>query len=254
MPRLTRRPKLELTIDDLARESGMTARNIRAHQSRGLLPPPEVRGRTGYYGPDHLARLELIKEMQADGFGLEAIRKLLDRAGDSKAMLDFTRALREPFAEEGGQIMSLDELAKPWSDAEPRALQRLLDKSIQLGLIRPVGDDRFEVVSPRMMKAREELADLGISPDAAIEVAATLRRHADGVARAFVKIFIEEVWKPFEQAGRPKKQWPQVREALERLRPIASEALLGIFGIAMRDAVERAFGEEMARLEEKGKG
>ncbi len=40
-----------MTIDELARETGMTVRNIRAHQSRGLLPPPEVRARTGYTGP-----------------------------------------------------------------------------------------------------------------------------------------------------------------------------------------------------------
>ena len=36
----------ELTIDELARETGMTVRNIRAHQSRGQLPPPAVRART----------------------------------------------------------------------------------------------------------------------------------------------------------------------------------------------------------------
>jgi hypothetical protein len=164
-------------------------------------------------------------------------------------MLGFTRALREPFAEAGGQVVTIDDLAKPWSDADPETLQRLLEKAIKLGLIRPLGEDRFEEVSPRLMRAREELSDLGISPEAAIEVAAALRKHADGVARAFVKIFMEEVWKPFEQAGRPKKQWPQVREALERLRPVASEALLGIFGIAMRDAVEKAFGEEVERLQ-----
>ncbi len=40
-----------MTIDELARETGMTVRNIRAHQSRGLLPPPEVRARTGCTGP-----------------------------------------------------------------------------------------------------------------------------------------------------------------------------------------------------------
>ena len=56
----------------------MTVRNIRAHQSRGLLPPPEVRGRTGYYGAEHVARIELIKEMQADGFNLRAIRRLME--------------------------------------------------------------------------------------------------------------------------------------------------------------------------------
>ena len=57
----------ELTIDELARETGMTVRNIRAHQSRGLLPPPEVRARTGYYGPEHVDRLRLITNMQAEG-------------------------------------------------------------------------------------------------------------------------------------------------------------------------------------------
>ena len=48
----------DLTIDELARKIGMTVRNVRAHQSRGLLPPPTLRGRTGYYGKEHVARLE----------------------------------------------------------------------------------------------------------------------------------------------------------------------------------------------------
>ena len=40
-----------LTVEELAHETGMSVRNIRNHQSRGLLPPPEVRSRVGYYGP-----------------------------------------------------------------------------------------------------------------------------------------------------------------------------------------------------------
>src|SRR5215467_7763282 len=67
----------EYTIDQLAQVTGMTVRNIRAHQSRGLLPPPLVRGRTGYYGPEHVARLRMILDMQADGFNLNAIQRLL---------------------------------------------------------------------------------------------------------------------------------------------------------------------------------
>ena len=35
----------DLTIDDLARDTGLSVRNVRSHQARGLLPPPEVRGR-----------------------------------------------------------------------------------------------------------------------------------------------------------------------------------------------------------------
>src|SRR5919201_6474726 len=90
-----KRAQASLTIDELARRTGMTVRNIRAHQSRGLVPPPQVRGRTGYYGDEHLARIELIKELQADGFNLEAIRRLLEGAGGSSSeVLDFSRALR----------------------------------------------------------------------------------------------------------------------------------------------------------------
>ena len=54
----------ELTIEQLAAQTGMSVRNIRAHQARGLLSPPEVRMRVGYYGPEHVARLGLIRELQ----------------------------------------------------------------------------------------------------------------------------------------------------------------------------------------------
>src|SRR5919106_818854 len=114
----------------------MTVRNIRAHQSRGLLPPPEVRGRTGYYGPDHIARLELIRELQADGFNLESIRRLLEGAGgSSEEVLRFTRALRAPFEDEEPRVVSGDELAGRWGTADPR----LLAKEESLGLARALG-------------------------------------------------------------------------------------------------------------------
>ncbi len=51
----------DLTIEQLAAQTGMTVRNIRAHQARGLLDPPEVRLRVGYYGPEHVARIRLIR-------------------------------------------------------------------------------------------------------------------------------------------------------------------------------------------------
>ncbi|HMW46624.1 MAG TPA: MerR family transcriptional regulator, partial [Solirubrobacterales bacterium] len=51
-----------ITIGDLADRTGMTVRNIRAHQSRGLLDPPKVVGRTGYYDQGHVDRIELIRE------------------------------------------------------------------------------------------------------------------------------------------------------------------------------------------------
>src|SRR6202166_2490072 len=67
----------DLTIEQLAAEVGMSVRNIRNHHSRGLLPAPEVRARVGYYGPEHVARLRLILDLQADGFNLASIERLM---------------------------------------------------------------------------------------------------------------------------------------------------------------------------------
>ena len=104
-----------MTIDELAQRTGMTVRNIRAHQSRGLVPAPEVRGRTGYYGEEHLTRIELIKELQADGFNLEAIRRLLEGAGgSSREVLDFSRTLRAPFEDEEPEILDAEEMMERW--------------------------------------------------------------------------------------------------------------------------------------------
>ena len=71
------RTDLRLTIGELAEAAGMTVRNVRNHQARGLIGPPELRARTGYYGAEHLERLALIRAMQAEGFNLEAIGCLL---------------------------------------------------------------------------------------------------------------------------------------------------------------------------------
>jgi DNA-binding transcriptional MerR regulator len=238
----------QLTIDELAQRTGMTARNIRAHQSRGLLPPPAVRGRTGYYGAEHVARIELIKELQTEGFNLELIRRMLENAdGSSAEVLRFTRALHAPFTEEEPQITDAAELAERYGTADPSALQR----AIKLGLIRPLGDDRFEEVSPRLAQAGVELADLGVTPDQALDVFEHLRRHSDSVARSFARLFVDRVWKPFDRAGRPEDGWPEVLEALERLRPLASQALLAAFQLAMDQEVEKTFGRELERTGER---
>jgi DNA-binding transcriptional MerR regulator len=238
------RDETRIKIDELARRTGMTVRNIRAHQSRGLLPPPEVHGRTGYYGDEHLARIELIREMQGEGLNLEAIRRLLDGVGDasSSEVLDFARALRAPFDDEEPQIVSADELAEQWG-GDP-ALARRAQK---LGLLRDIGGGQIEITSPRLMRAGAELAALGVSAEVAVGVLAKMRRSAEAVARAYVDLFLESVWEPFDRAGRPEEDWPKVREALERLRPLATEALLAVFKMVMTEATEQALGETLDR-------
>jgi hypothetical protein len=62
-----------------------------------------------------------------------------------------------------------------------------------------------------------------------------------------VKLFLDSVWKPFDRAGQPDDEWPAVNEALERLRPLATDTLVAVFQLRMTQAVERAFGRELER-------
>jgi DNA-binding transcriptional MerR regulator len=217
----------------------MTIRNIRAHQTRGLLPPPEVHGRTGYYNQDHVARIELTREMQAEGLNLEAIRRVLETSeGSSREMVDFARALRAPFEDETPEIFDEKELAEAGGvgQLDPELLQRMEE----LGILRRLPDGKIEVISPRLQRAGAALIQLGVSPQAAVETAVELRRSSEGIARTFVELFVKEIWEPFDKAGRPEEDWPKVREALDRMRPLASDALLAMFQITMGESTERA--------------
>jgi DNA-binding transcriptional MerR regulator len=239
------KPDGKMTIGELARRTGMTIRNIRAHQTRGLLPPPEVQGRTGYYNEDHVARIELTREMQAEGLNLEAIRRVLETSeGSSREMVDFARAVRAPFEDETPEIFDEAELAAAWSVGEfdPKLLQR----AEELGVLRRLPEGKIEILSPRLQRAGTALVELGVSPQAVIETAAELRRSSEDVARTFVELFVKEIWEPFEKAGRPEEDWPKVRQALDRMRPLASDALLAMFQITMGESTERA-GERTLR-------
>jgi DNA-binding transcriptional MerR regulator len=237
----------ELTIDQLAQATGMTVRNIRAHQSRGLLPPPEVRGRTGWYGPEHIARLQMIVDMQADGFNLGAIARLLQNTppGTASQTLSFGRSLREPWEDEQSEFMEAEELASRVGAGKPDPA--LLARTEQLGLIAAAGEGRYEVLSPALIRAGEALASLGIPVEAGLDVQEKLNRHADGIARAFVQMFIAEVWDPFEARGKPEAEWPRVQAALDRLRPLALEAVNATFRRSMERAVDAAAARLLVR-------
>jgi hypothetical protein len=126
-----------------------------------------------------------------------------------------------------------------------------LQRAVELGLFRPLGDGRYEEVSPRLGRAGAALADLGIEMKDALDVVARLRRQADSAAKTFAKLFVEEIWNPFIEAGSPEERWHEVGDALEKLRPLASEAMLAVFQLAMNDVVEQEFGRELQKIRKR---
>ena len=232
------------TIDELARVSGVTVRNIRAYQARGLLPPPQVRARTGYYGPGHEARLELIKELQGEGVKLDVIKKLLDTTGGStEQVVRFIRTVRSLFAVEDRQIVTLAELVERFSETDPNLVKR----AQKMGLLTEIADGQYEETSPRLMAAAQAMTEMGIPMTRSLDVVDQLRQHADGIAKVYVDLFLGEVWQPFDAEGRPDDQWPRLYEVIGNLRKVSGDAMLAVLELAVAERLDVTFGRDIVR-------
>src|SRR3954468_11877071 len=241
-----------LTVEQLAYETGMSVRNIRNHQSRGLLPPPQVRARIGYYGPEHAARLRLIQKMESEGFKLSAISRLIGEHGaDADRFVGLRQAVTAPFATEAPEVYSRAELVEKFGTDD----DRLIEKARKLGLlvdhVVDLGGERFEAPSPALIRAAEEVMAMGIELPAALAAIEKLSRNAQTSARTFVDLFVENVWKPFDEEGRPEDGWEEIIAAIGRLRPLAFDALNATFRLSLTTEIEKAFGEVLERRQKR---
>jgi DNA-binding transcriptional MerR regulator len=238
----------QLTVEQLANETGMSVRNIRNHQSRGLLPPPQVRARIGYYGDDHVTRLRLIQEMQAQGFKLSAIKRLVGEGRSVEQIVGLKRAVTAPFETESPEVLSVADLIDRFGTAGEKEIA----KAQKLGLLVPVGDGLFEAPSPALLRAAEEVLARGVPLSSALALIEKVKRSSESSSKAFVQLFLDEVWKPFNDAGQPPDRWPEVTETIERLRPLAAEAVLATFKQTMEAEVEKAFGKVLEEQAKRG--
>jgi DNA-binding transcriptional MerR regulator len=71
-----------LTLEQLAGAVGMTIRNVRAYQTRGLLPPPRRAGRISVYSEEHVRRLQQVQRARARGASLQLLRTLIAEGRD----------------------------------------------------------------------------------------------------------------------------------------------------------------------------
>jgi DNA-binding transcriptional MerR regulator len=71
-----------LTLEELAGAVGMTIRNVRAYQTRGLLQPPRRVGRTSVYTDEHVERLRQVQRARARGASLQLLRTLIAEGRD----------------------------------------------------------------------------------------------------------------------------------------------------------------------------
>ncbi|WP_040834058.1 MerR family transcriptional regulator [Nocardia brevicatena] len=235
----------EYTIDELARAAETTVRSVRVYHERGLLPSPEVRGRIGYYGSDHLNRLQTISRLLGRGMKLNGIRELLaawDRGDGLAEVLGVTDTPADGSAEQpaanGTAKGSAETAAPPKSEpAPPKSDPRAeLPDYVQQALTSD-GDpfDVYRIANPRCCDLATRLTDAGLPPQETFHLVERLRSDCDRIAGRYAnELFYVLAGQNYERSERSPKDRTKLETELAIARLIATRAA--------SELIDQAFG------------
>jgi DNA-binding transcriptional MerR regulator len=180
----------EYRLDELAQQSGVASTTVRLYQNRGLLAPPRLEGRTGWYDDFHLSRLRLIARLQGEGHSLAGIADLLQKWEHGRT-LDAVIGIETELDALLGDAHAVDvdaaELLARFPDGSmtPDHIQR----AAALGLIELSPEGRLRVADRRFIETGATLAQLGIPIDVILDEWEALAQHADAIAASFIALF-----------------------------------------------------------------
>lgn len=237
-------------MDELARAAGTTVRNVRAYQDRGLLEPPERRGRAGVYTEGHLARLRIIANLLDRGYTLASMAELfaaLEQGQDIAQLVGLEQAVTSPWTDEVPQHYTLVDLVKLYGGSfNPRWLAR----ATELGILVQEGA-RFRAPSPRLLYAGSELVKAGIPLDEMLEVIAQLRTNVERAGDEMVRLVEKHVFDRYGKGLPPPAEMPRIAEIVWRLRPLVEMAVHAEVARAMELAANKHIGDRLAHVLEE---
>ncbi|HUR18261.1 MAG TPA: MerR family transcriptional regulator [Acidimicrobiales bacterium] len=206
----------EYRVEELAAQAGISVDLVRSYQWKGLLPPPRHQGRSAFYGPRHLDRLRVIRELKEEGHSLRIIATMVAGDGGSRR--------RARPAGSGGEDdrLNLAELAE--RARVPPGLLRSLEAS---GLLRPLNiddDRRYTTGDVRAVRMVLSLVGAGVPMDEFMDVARTQIDAASSVAEGAVELFLRYVRQPLVDAGlAPAEEADQLVTAFRLMLHAATE-------------------------------
>jgi len=237
-----------LTIEQLATASGLPFTTIRMYQHRGLLPPPERRGRVGYYGPEHRARLELIAALQERGYSLAAIKDLVDTWQEGRSLtqvLGLETSAATALAAPAELRLRPEELASRFPDVELDAA--VMQRAYELGLV-AFEDDTIVVRDPVFLDVGSALVRMGMPVDEVLDEYEHLSSVSNDLAGRFAALFEHSLWEPFVASGMPADQLGILTEALGQLGPLAEQVVLASLRRAIAEHAQQFLADQAKEL------
>lgn len=213
---------VEYTIDELAREAGTTVRSVRVYHERGVLPPPQVKGRTGFYGADHLNRVRTISRLLERGIKLNGIRELLeawdrgDDLGDVLGVPDATSTSAQG-PTDGGTVSAVD------LDEQFKEVPNGLARVVALGLYQPVDATTYRLADRDLARLLEQLTVLGVSYADSVGELERLRADCDRVARRFADLFHRTVLQDYRDSEQTATDRAKLIDRLDIARSIPGQ-------------------------------
>lgn len=239
----------EFTVDELAARANMTVRNVRAYAARGLIEPPRLEGRTGYYHRGHLQRLQLVRDLLDRGYTLAAVEKavLSSPASATAPALDLLHLLDEPWSDIEPEVISRDALA---ALAGVDRDDELIDALVDFGLASWIEDDHESVllIQPAIVRNGAAAVALGLPPKDIIALFPLMRTNLRAIADAFVSDAVASIAQPFINRGLPPQEAPQVLGAIEKLLPVASQVTYAMFRQELAAAIDAEIGQQLAEV------
>lgn len=249
-PAVPKPPVVEFSVGELARTARTSVRNVRAYQDRGLIPPPERRGRKGVYGQEHLSRLRIIGQLLTRGYTLNSIGEMLqawDQGHGLAELLGLETAVSSPWTDEAPAHYSLVDLVRMFGT---RFSTRWLARADELGVLK-VDGTRFRAPSPRMLQAGAELAKAGIPMDDLLEVVVSLRANVERAAEEMVLLVERHIVERYGDEMLPAEDMSQLGDLIWRLRPLVEMAVHAEVARAMEIAASSHLGDRLGNILEK---
>jgi DNA-binding transcriptional MerR regulator len=194
------------------------------------VPPPIRRGRSGYYTADHVARLQLVQELQSHGFTLSAIERYVAGipAGASPEDIALHRTMLAPWMADSWEELSRAEL----DQRAGRALSAGdLETLVALGVVQTAGRGRYRV-SMSQLGVGLGLLDLGYPIEAARAAAQVYAVHGRAIAEELYELFRTKVWPVYKEQGVSPET---IQEVVERLKPLSIASLVQAYESGMDD-------------------